>query len=86
MLGGAVAGAGIGWLWARRHDVGVPDDWMRSLADRLNAGEAAVVFEMSNVYPTHLVRELRRFDGRLLHNAVDETDTVAIDAALDESI
>ena len=81
-LVGAIVGAGIGWLRARRRDIGVPDDWMRSLADRLYPGEIAAVFEMRNVYPTHLIRELRRFDGRLLTDTVRDTDRIDIEDAL----
>jgi uncharacterized membrane protein len=82
---GAILGAGIGWLWARRRDVGVPDDWMKGLASRLSPGEVAAVFEMHNIYPTHLMRELRRFDGRLLTTTID-ADRAEIEEALAYSI
>jgi uncharacterized membrane protein len=82
---GALAGAGLGWLRARR-DVGVPDEWMRRLIDRLEPGEVAAVFEIKNVYPTHLLRELRRFDGRLLVSTVEGVDPVAVETALDREI
>jgi uncharacterized membrane protein len=83
---GAVAGAGLGWLRARQRDVGVPDEWMRGLVDRLDTGEVAAVFEIRNVYPTHLLRELRRFDGRLLVSTVAGVDSVAVETALDQEI
>jgi uncharacterized membrane protein len=81
-LVGAAAGAGIGWLRAKHHDIGVPDGWMLQLADRLYPGEVATVFEMHNVYPTHLINELRRFDGRLLTDTVEDADSVDIENAL----
>lgn len=81
-LVGAALGAGIGWWRARRRDIGVPDDWMRTLVDRLYPGEVAAVFEMHNVYPTHLIRELRRFDGRLLTSTVADVDPADIEDAL----
>jgi uncharacterized membrane protein len=83
---GGLAGAGIGWLRARQRDVGVPDDWMRGLADRLERGEVAAVFEIRNAYPTHLLRELRRFEGRLLVSTVAGIDPVAVETALDQEI
>lgn len=79
-LVGAAAGGGIGWWRAKRKDIGVPDDWMRSLATRLHPGEVAAVFEMHNVYPTHLTRELRRFEGRLLATTIDADRTEIEDA------
>lgn len=85
-LVGAAAGAGLGWWRAVRRDVGVPDDWMRSLAERLYPGEVAAVFEMRNVYPTHLIRELRRFEGRLLSTTIADTDRIDIEDALNYSI
>ena len=54
---------------------------MRRLIDRLEPGEVAAVFEMKNVYPTHLLRELRRFDGRLLVSTVEGVDPVAVENA-----
>jgi hypothetical protein len=47
-----------------------------------STGEIAAVFEMRNVYPTHLIRELRRFDGRLLTDTVRDTDRIDIEDAL----
>ncbi len=79
---GAALGAGIGWVRSRYRDVGVPDDWMRALTARLYPGEVAAVFEMRNIYPTHLLRELRRFNGRLLAATIEDTDQIEIEDAL----
>ena len=81
-LVGAALGAGFGWWRARRRDIGVPDDWMKTLVERLYPGEVAAVFEMRNVYSTHLIRELRRFDGRLLTSTVADVDDTDIGDAL----
>lgn len=81
-VAGGVLGAGLGWLRAKTHDKGVPDDWMRHLADRLAPNETAVVFEMKDVYPTHLLRELRRFNGRLLTATIADVDVIDIEDAL----
>jgi uncharacterized membrane protein len=81
-LGGAALGAGLGWWRARSKDIGVPNDWMLGLAERLYPGEVAAVFQMRNVYPTHLIRELRRFNGRLLADTVADADQTEIEDAL----
>jgi uncharacterized membrane protein len=85
LVGGAL-GAGLGWWRAHARDVGVPDDWMRGLVDSIYGNEVAVVFEMHNVYPTHLLAELRRFDGRLLTSSIEDTDQVDIEDALSFTI
>jgi hypothetical protein len=59
---------------------------MRSLAARLYPCEVAAVFEMRNVYPTQLICELRRFDGRLLSTPIADTDRIDIEDALNYTI
>jgi uncharacterized membrane protein len=81
-VAGGVLGAGLGWWRAKSRDTGVPDDWMRHLADRLSPDETAVVFEMKDVYSTHLLRELRRFSGRLLAATISDVEEIDIEDAL----
>lgn len=81
-VAGALLGGAIGWWRARRRDVGVPDDWMRHLVGRIYQPEVAAVFEMRNVYAIHLLRELRRFEGRLLASTIDDVDRDEIEEAL----
>jgi len=85
-LAGALLGGGFGWWRATTKDVGVPDDWMRGLVSRLYPGEVAAVFEMHNIYPTHLIRELRRFNGRLLTSTITDTDRTEIEDALSYTV
>jgi uncharacterized membrane protein len=79
---GIVLGALAGGLWAKLRDLGINDPWMREMADNLAPGHAAAFFQLPHVYATHLIRELRRFDGRLLHNSLRGIDSTDLEEAL----
>ncbi len=82
-VGGAAIGAGAGYLWALWNDFGIDDNWMRALGRNLAPGHAAFVLAVRDAFPTSLLRELRRFDGRLLHNSLRDVDSADVEAALD---
>jgi uncharacterized membrane protein len=79
---GIVLGALAGGLWAKLRDLGINDPWMREVAANLAPGHAAAFFQLPHVYATHLIRELRRFDGRLLHNSLRDIDSNELEEAL----
>ena len=79
---GLAIGALAGGLWAKMRDLGINDPWMRQAAAQLAPGHAAAFFQFPHVYATHLIRELRRFDGKLLHNSLRDVETVEIEEAL----
>ncbi|MDH3261482.1 MAG: DUF1269 domain-containing protein [Acidimicrobiia bacterium] len=79
---GLALGAIAGGLWAKLRDIGINDPWMRRTAANLAPGHAAAFFQLPHVYATHLIRELRRFDGKLLHNSLRDVDTIELEEAL----
>jgi uncharacterized membrane protein len=79
---GMVAGAVLGGLFARFRDIGINDPWMRQLSGNLAPGHAAAFFQLPHVYVTHLIRELRRFDGTLLYNSLRDVETDDLEEAL----
>lgn len=81
-VGGMVIGAAFGGLWAKSRDIGISDPWMKSFGAHLLPGHAAAFFQMPHVYATHLLRELRRFDGVLLHNSLRDVETSEVEDAL----
>jgi uncharacterized membrane protein len=81
-LAGAVLGAAIGGLWAKLRDIGIDDDQMRRMGESLADGEGALFLLLEESYPTHIARELGRFDGTVLFSSFDETDTQSFAAAL----
>jgi len=82
MLAGAAAGGIAGYLYGRLRDEGINDTWMKQISAGLAPGHAAAFFQLPHVYPTHLLRELRRFDGRLLHNSLVQVDSDDVEEAL----
>lgn len=81
-LAGAFVGALAGWAVGRYRDIGIDDDFMRSLGTSLRPGSAMAVFQIPFAYPTHLIQELRRFNGRLVYNSLTGVDDTEITEAL----
>ena len=79
---GLALGALAGGLWAKLRDSGIDDPWMKQTAGQLAPGHAAAFFQLPHVYATHLIRELRRFDGRLLHNSLRGVESLELEQAL----
>jgi uncharacterized membrane protein len=72
MLAGGALGAAAGGLFAKLRDVGIDDDQMRDMGDRLAKGHAALFVLMGSYDVTAVVLELRRFPGVLFHSNADE--------------
>ncbi len=85
-LVGAVLGAAIGGIWAKLRDIGISDRQMREMGEALGSGDAALFLLIEPLAPTNIVRELRRFDGRVMHSTMEPELTDEIRAALDESV
>ena len=85
-LGGALLGALAGFAWGKYRDVGIDDSWLMSLGDRLPPGHTATVLQLPQFYATHLMRELRRFNGRLMHTSLRDVDAEDLETALDTMI
>lgn len=79
---GAAIGAALGGLWAKLRDIGIDDDEMREMGDRLADGDAALFLLAADAYPTHLSIELARFDGTILHSTFDDEATRGFTEAL----
>ncbi len=83
---GAALGAAIGGIWAKLRDIGISDRQMKEMGEELAPKSAALFLLLDPAAPTTLVREMRRFDGRVLHSTLDEGLTSEIRAALDEVV
>ncbi len=79
---GVALGALVGGLSAKLRDTGINDLWMRQAAANLAPGHAAAFFEFPHVYVTHLIKELRRFDGTLLFNSLRDVESGELEEAL----
>jgi uncharacterized membrane protein len=83
---GAVLGALAGAAYGKFRDIGINDDWLKRLGDELTPGHTATVLLLPQFYATHLLRELRRFNGRLLHSSLPGIDNADLEEALDTLI
>lgn len=79
---GAALGAAIGGMWAKLRDIGIDDDQMRQMGESLGNGEGALFLLLEEAYPTHIARELQRFDGMVLYSTFEGTDTESFEVAL----
>lgn len=79
---GAAVGAAAGGLFAKLRDIGIDDGQMRDLGDSLTDGQAALFVLLEDFQLAHLLAELRRFDGRVLHTTVDTEIAAQLEEAL----
>ncbi len=85
-LVGAALGAAIGGIWARLRDIGISDKEMKEMGEDLPAGSAALFLLFEPLAPTTLVREMHRFNGRVLRSTLPEELTEEIAGALAELV
>ena len=83
---GAAIGAAVGGIWAKLRDIGIDDDEMKRWGERLEPGRAALFLLVDVLAPTTLIREMRRFNGSLLHHTLDDDLASAIADSLDEVV
>lgn len=73
-LVGVALGAALGGIFAKVRDIGIQDDEIAALGDRIGDGEAALLLLIEEGHLVHGLAELRRFHGRLLRTTCpDET-------------
>jgi uncharacterized membrane protein len=83
---GALIGAAGGAAYGKFRDIGIDDSWLRRLGDELTPGHTATVLQLPQFYATHLLRELRRFNGRLMRSTLAGVDDADLEDALDTLI
>lgn len=71
-LVGAALGAAAGGLFAKLRDLGIDDDEMKHMAERLQPGESAIFFLVKDCHRARALHELSRFTVTLLHTTADE--------------
>jgi len=73
MIAGGALGAAVGGLWAKLHDVGIDDDHMKEMGNRLQSGESVVFILMKDCHVGGLAKELRRFDAEIFESTLTDT-------------
>jgi uncharacterized membrane protein len=85
-LVGAALGAAVGGIWAKLRDIGISDRELREMGESLTPGSAALFLLFEPLATTTLVRELRRFNGRVLRSTLPDELTAEIAEALEEVV
>jgi len=63
---GAAIGAALGGLFGKLRDIGIDDDQMRSMGERLDDGEAALFLLVEECHQVRALHEVSRFPAKLL--------------------
>lgn len=63
---GAAIGAALGGLFGKLRDIGIDDDEMRAMGERLQDGEAALFLLVEECHEVRALHEVSRFPARLL--------------------
>lgn len=82
---GLVVGAGSGALGGALSDVGINDDFMKSLAAELKPGCSILFVLIKQFTPDKVLAELEGTGGRVLKTSLSHEDEAKLQAALDAS-
>lgn len=69
---GAAIGAAVGGLFGKLRDIGIDDDEMKAMGERLQDGEAALFLLVESCHEVRALHEVSRFPGQLLATTADE--------------
>jgi uncharacterized membrane protein len=82
---GAAVGAASGALGGKLSDIGLNDPFMKEVAQRLHAGEAALFLLVRKVTGDKVLQRVRGTGGTVLQTSFDETKEQALREALAEA-
>ncbi len=82
MIAGGALGAAAGGLWGKLRDIGIDDDHMKSMGERILPGENLLFLLLHDVNRVRFSRELKRFDGTLFESTADDSFDRDIEASL----
>jgi uncharacterized membrane protein len=82
-LVGAAIGAASGALGGKLADVGINDNFMREVADRLNTGSAALFLLIRKMTTDKVLAELKGTGGTIMRSSFDESKEQALREALE---
>lgn len=69
---GAAIGAALGGLFGKLRDIGIADDEMKAMGERLADGEAALFLLVEECHQVRALHEVSRFPARLLATTADD--------------
>ncbi len=75
VLAGGALGAAAGGLFAKLRDVGIDDDHMKEMGERLDRDSAALFILLNDYDVTAVAMELRRFEGEIFSSTAGDAIT-----------
>lgn len=79
---GTLVGAGTGALAGALTDYGIPDDFVRELAQTLKPNSSAIFILERKMQPEKVLADLARFKGRVLRTSLSPEQEARLQAAL----
>jgi uncharacterized membrane protein len=80
---GAAVGAGAGAVGGALTDIGIDDDFMKKLADRMKPNSSVLFVLVRKATPDRVVEEIKNFGGHVLQTSLSHEDEGKLQAALD---
>jgi uncharacterized membrane protein len=82
MIAGGVLGAAAGGLWGKLRDIGIEDDHMKDMGERIKPGENLLFLLLSDIKRRAFCSEMKRFDGKLFESTADDEFDSDLEACL----
>ena len=82
MIAGGALGATAGGLWGKLRDIGIDDDHMKDMGERIQPGENLLFLLLTNIKRTPFLFEMKRFDGMLFESTADNDLDADLEAGL----
>jgi uncharacterized membrane protein len=82
---GAAAGAAAGAVSGALSDVGIDDNFMKSLAERLNNNTSVLFILVRKATPDKVLAEIKQYGGTVLQTSLSHEDEAKLQAALSEA-
>ena len=82
IIAGGALGAAAGGVWGKLRDIGIDDDHMKDMGDRINPGENLMFMLLEDIDEPAFCREMKRFDGMLFESTAGDDFDDQIEACL----
>jgi len=82
-LFGLLVGTGLGAVIGSLKEVGIEEKFMKDLGSHLKPGTSAMFIVAKKVKPEAILKELKRFNGKVLQTSLKHNDEDKLRAALD---
>jgi len=82
ILAGGALGAAAGGLFAKLKDIGINDDHMKEMGERIEPGQDLLFLLLDDIDQTGFCREMKRFDGMIFESTADDAFNAELTSCL----